>query len=73
MVKIEVYPQTLVITELEVADKVFDLFQSIKRAKNAEIISAAEADRLVEELQISAKKELFFCSYTGFIVVGQKL
>lgn len=73
LVKIKVYPQTLVLTELEVADKVFDLFQSIERAKNAEIISTSEADELVEELQTSAKKELFFCSYTGFIVVGKKL
>lgn len=72
LVEVEVHPQTLVITKLEVADKVFDLFQSIERAKKAEIISNSEGNELVEELCILDKKGLFFCSYTGFIVVGQK-
>jgi ubiquinone/menaquinone biosynthesis C-methylase UbiE len=72
LIDIEVHPQTLVITELEVADKVFDLYWSINRAREIHLISSAEATELFEELRGCDEAGTFFCSYTGFMVVGQK-
>jgi ubiquinone/menaquinone biosynthesis C-methylase UbiE len=72
LVDIEVHPQTLVITKLELADKVFDLGWSIDRAREINLISSDEADELLEELRGLEEVGRFFCSYTGFIVVGRK-
>lgn len=72
LVDVEIHPQTLALTKLELADQVFDLFQSIDHAREANLISKRETDELLNELRTSDGIGTFFCSYTGFIVLGRK-
>ena len=69
---IKVYPRTLVINELDKADKVFDLFQTIARVQAENLISVDESEELLNQLREQDSNDSFFSSYTGFIVLGRK-
>jgi len=69
---IKVYPKTLVITDLEKSDEVFDLFQTIEHCMKKHIISDSEAKDLLDEMKEQDKSDRFFSSYTGFIAIGKK-
>jgi ubiquinone/menaquinone biosynthesis C-methylase UbiE len=69
---IQVIPETLVVTQLELADQVFDLVQTAHNAYEAGIVSQSEAEAWLRELQQMNQFQEFFCSFTGFIVSGKK-
>ncbi len=70
--EIEVYPRTLIVHDLNISDKVFDLFQTIKNCLDENLITANEANELIMEMRNQDKSGSFFSSYTGFIVLGRK-
>lgn len=72
IVDIEVCPKTLVINELDMSDKVFDLFQTLTRVSERNLITADEAKEIISEIKEQDAKGRFFSSYTGFIVLGRK-
>jgi ubiquinone/menaquinone biosynthesis C-methylase UbiE len=69
---IQVYPSTLVITDLDLAEKVFDLSGSAERAIESSRVSRSEAEGWLKELGEDDLKGRFFCSYTGFLAYGRK-
>jgi ubiquinone/menaquinone biosynthesis C-methylase UbiE len=72
LIDIQARPETLIITQLDLADKVFDLFQTADRAQRTEFVSQQEARDWLNELQQLDQSQEFFCSFTGFIVSGKK-
>ena len=66
----QIIPRTLVIQELELANKVFDVFQTVEKATQAELVSEQDAEAWIEELQALDRVNKFFCSYTGFLIVA---
>lgn len=69
---VQVYPSTLVITELDLAEKVFDIFKNAEKAVNQGLVSGSEALGWLKGLRKSSLKGGFFCSYTGFMAWGRK-
>ncbi len=69
---IQVNPETLVITELDLADHVFDLRQTADKAQQVGLLSPEETQDCLNELQQLDQSQAFFCSFTGFIVSGKK-
>ncbi len=70
--EVQVYPSTLVITELGLAEKVFDIFKNAEKAVNQGLLSDSEALAWRKELQEDDRRGRFFCSYTGFLACGRK-
>ena len=69
---VQVYPSTLAITDLVLAEKVFDIFNNAEKAVNQGLLSSSEALDWRKELQEEDRKGSFFCSYTGFLAYGRK-
>ena len=69
---IEVHPRTLVLSDLEKSNKVFDLYQTINRVLENNIITSEEAELLFNEIKLQDANGSFFSSYTGLIVLGRK-
>jgi ubiquinone/menaquinone biosynthesis C-methylase UbiE len=67
---VETHPKTLVLGELDVADRVFSLFSTAEGLVEAGSISRDDADRWSAELRTADEKGRFFNSYTGFLVSG---
>jgi ubiquinone/menaquinone biosynthesis C-methylase UbiE len=72
LVEVQVYPSTLVITDLDLAEKVFDLFKNAEKAMNFGLVSSSEVAAWLKELREDNLQGRFFCSYTGFMVCGSK-
>ncbi|UBF28283.1 class I SAM-dependent methyltransferase [Kovacikia minuta CCNUW1] len=72
LINIQVSPETLVITQFELADQVFDLAQTAHQAKEIGIVSPQEAQEWLEELNQRDQSQEFFSSFTAFIVSGKK-
>ena len=69
---VQVYPSTLVITDLDLAEKVFDLFKNAEKAMNLGLVSSSEVVAWLKELREDSLQGRFSCSYTGFMVCGSK-
>ncbi|MBV9387737.1 MAG: class I SAM-dependent methyltransferase [Chroococcidiopsidaceae cyanobacterium CP_BM_ER_R8_30] len=69
---IQVIPETLVVTQFELANQVFDLVQTTYRACEAGIVSRVEVEAWLHELQQMDQSQEFFSSFTGFIISGKK-
>lgn len=69
---IYVSPETLTITQLDLANQVFDLFQTASRAQQVGLVTQPEAQDWLNELKQLDQSQEFFCSFTGFIVSGKK-
>lgn len=69
LMDIQVFPSTLAITDLLMAEKVFDLSGSARRAADLLLLSRSEADGWLKEDDLAGN---FFCSYTGFMACGRK-
>jgi ubiquinone/menaquinone biosynthesis C-methylase UbiE len=72
LTNIQVSPETLVINRFGLAEQVFDLVQTAYRAGKTGVVSQQEAQNWLKELQQLEQSQEFFCSFTGFIVSGQK-
>jgi len=67
-----VEPSVSVVTDFELADRVYNLRQTVKRAVDAGRIVPAAADDWVSELQAQSQFGGFLCSLTAYTVVGRK-
>ncbi len=67
-----VYPSTLVITDLDLAEKVFDIFKNAEKAMNLGLVSNSEVAAWLKGLREDNLQGRFFCSYTGFMAYGRK-
>jgi SAM-dependent methyltransferase len=72
LVKIEIEPQTFMTNDLMLAIKVFDLINNAHRANKMGYVSEDQAEGWLEELGEAYDQGRFFCSYTGFLVSGEK-
>jgi ubiquinone/menaquinone biosynthesis C-methylase UbiE len=69
---VQVYPSTLVITDLDLAEKVFDLSKNAEKALGLNLVSRSEALDWLRGLREDNLRGKFFCSYTGFMAYGRK-
>lgn len=66
------YPKTLVLRELDVADRVFSFSSTANGLVATGTIRRDDADRWLEELRTASAEGRFFTSYTGFLVYGTR-
>ncbi len=69
---VQVYPSTLVITDLNLAEKVFDLSKNAEKALGLDRVSKYDAEDWLRGLEEDNLRGKFFCSYTGFLAYGRK-
>ena len=69
---IQVNPETLVITQFDLADQIFDLVQTAHGARDAGIVSQSVVQAWLDELRQLDQSQQFFCSFTAMIVSGKK-
>lgn len=72
LTNIQMFPETLVITEFDLADQVFDLVRTAHATVKAGLVSESEAAAWLQELQQFDRTRGFYSSFTGLIVSGQK-
>jgi hypothetical protein len=65
-------PKTLVLYELDVADRVFSYFSTAERLAEDGRIGRADLERWSAELRAADANGRFFTSYTGFLVSGRR-
>jgi ubiquinone/menaquinone biosynthesis C-methylase UbiE len=66
------HPKTLVLTELDVADRIYSFSSTAEQLVAAEVISRNDADHWLDALRLSDAEGRFFTSYTGFLVSGTR-
>jgi ubiquinone/menaquinone biosynthesis C-methylase UbiE len=64
--------ETVIVTDLALADALFELRASARDAAMARIISDDEAQRFVADLERAAAAGRFFAATTGFVAVGTR-
>lgn len=69
---IQIIPSTLVVTDLGLAERVFDLSRNANLAVDLGLVSRSEAKGWLDELREDDIRGAFFCSYTGFMAAGKK-
>jgi ubiquinone/menaquinone biosynthesis C-methylase UbiE len=67
------YPKTLVLRELDVADRIYRFFSTAEGLVASRTIGRDDADRWSEGLRTADAEGRFFTSYTGFLVSGTQL
>jgi ubiquinone/menaquinone biosynthesis C-methylase UbiE len=65
---VEVYPKTLVLRDLAVADRLYQFFATVDRLVADSRVRPEDARRWSDELRELDRTGRFFCSYTGFLV-----
>jgi len=55
-----------------ILDKIFDLFQTVYYVLEQNLITVKESEERLSQLKDQDISGSFFCSYTGFIVLGHK-
>ena len=66
-------PKTLVLRELDIADRVFSYFSTAERLAQDGVISRDDLARWTDELRTADAEGRFFTSYTGFLVSGRRV
>jgi hypothetical protein len=69
---LQVHPETIVLTQFELADQVLDLVQTAHKAVANGIASQLAIQDWLSELQQFDQSQQFLCSFTLFIVSGSK-
>lgn len=69
---IGVFPSTSLITDWDLADRVYNLAETAKRAAEQGLATGEEADAWVEELKKRSRQGRFFSSLTACTVIGTK-
>ncbi|OPY44902.1 MAG: hypothetical protein A4E47_01269 [Methanosaeta sp. PtaU1.Bin028] len=69
---IRIFPSTLLVTDLSLAERIFDLSRNAERALDLGLISKQEAEGWLRQLREDDSSGEFFCSYTGFLAAGRK-
>lgn len=67
-----VEPSVSVVTDFELADRVYNLRQTVKRASEAGRITQAVADEWVSGMPNLSQSGGFLCTLTAYTVVGTK-
>ncbi|MFB6253561.1 MAG: methyltransferase domain-containing protein, partial [Halobacteriaceae archaeon] len=67
---IHVDPITVVITDFEVAEQVFQLENRLKRVKEGDILADRSSKRWISQANQADAKDIFFSSISGFTVAG---
>jgi SAM-dependent methyltransferase len=67
-----IYPKTLVLRELDVADRIYSFLSTADQLAENGVISRNDADRWSDELRTADAEGRFFTSYTGFLVSGTR-
>jgi ubiquinone/menaquinone biosynthesis C-methylase UbiE len=67
------YPKTLVLRELDVADRIYRFFSTAEGLVASRTIGRDDADRWSDGLRTADTEGRFFTSYTGFLVSGTRL
>ncbi len=67
------YPKTLVLRELDVADRIYSFFSTAEGLVATRTIGRDDADRWSGGLRTADAEGRFFTSYTGFLVSGTRL
>jgi ubiquinone/menaquinone biosynthesis C-methylase UbiE len=70
--EIQYSPETLILTDFALADRVLDLVATASGATEAGVVSSREAEAWLTELRESDRSGEFFSSFTAFIVAGVK-
>jgi SAM-dependent methyltransferase len=70
--KIQVEARTFSTDDLDLAIQVFDLIHNAQRAQRMGLVSESDAMIWLEDLREANRQGRFFCSYTGFLVSGEK-
>lgn len=69
---LQVYPETIVFTQFELADQVLALVQTAHKAEANGIASPSAIQDWLSEQQQFDQAQQFFCSFTLFIVSGRR-
>jgi len=69
---IHIEAETFYTEDLNLAIQVFDLVNNAQRAKSLGYASLSQAEGWLEDVGEAYKRGRFFCSYTGFLVSGEK-
>ncbi len=72
LVDIEVYPSVSLLTDYELADKVYNIAQTVGRAVRTGSLDDGDAARWLEDLKTRSRTGRFFCTLTAFTVKGRK-
>ncbi|HEX8952962.1 MAG TPA: class I SAM-dependent methyltransferase, partial [Polyangia bacterium] len=64
--------ETLIVTDLALADALFELRSSARQAAADGIVGDDEARRFVADLEGAAAAGRFFAAATGFVAVGTR-
>lgn len=67
------YPKTLVLRELDVADRIYRFLSTAEGLVASRTIGRDDADRWSDGLRTADAEGRFFTSYTGFLVSGTRL
>jgi hypothetical protein len=66
------FPKTLVLRELDVADRIYCFIATVERLADAGIVGRDDAKRWSQGLRTADVEGHFFTSYTGFLVRGTR-
>ncbi len=69
---VEIEPSVSVLTDFELADRIYNLRQTVKRSVETGLLFPAAADQWVAELQGLSLSGGFLCTLTAHTVVGMK-
>jgi ubiquinone/menaquinone biosynthesis C-methylase UbiE len=69
---VRVFPKTLVIRDLAIADRLYCFFSTVQRLEDESMLTPEDARRWSDELRERDRAGRFFCSYTGFLVRATK-
>jgi ubiquinone/menaquinone biosynthesis C-methylase UbiE len=73
LVKIRIRAKTFSTDDLTQAIQVFDLVNNAQRAQRMGYVSKSQAESWLEDLREAHEQGRLFCSFTGFLVSGEKL
>lgn len=71
LMDLQVNPETIVLTQFELADQVLELVQTAHKAEKSGVASQSAIQDWLSELQQFDQSQQFFCSFTAYIVSGQ--
>ena len=70
---IGLYPSTLILDDFEVANRVYDIEQTIKNAYSDGLLNSLEVENILQECRIQTKERGFQCSLTSYTIIGDKV
>jgi ubiquinone/menaquinone biosynthesis C-methylase UbiE len=73
LAEVEIFPETLVVAEFDLADRIFDLTRTARAAGEAGTAEPQAVDGWLDELRELDRAGAFCATFTGFIVSGRKL